>query len=74
MLLNTELKYLKFLFKSGVSDFLQDNPNSRYVLKKENNELNNNIIINDIVDIVSLHDLELFMKNTDICKLKKKLD
>ena len=63
MSLNSELKYLKFYLNSGINEFIQNYPNPRYNIKT--------IIKNNIIDVQTLTDLELFIKYSNVCALKK---
>jgi len=60
--------YLNLLINSGISSFLKDKPNNLYKYKsKQNNaKLNSNIS-----EITNIKDLEIFIKNSNICNLKK---
>ena len=51
--------YLKFLTNSGISCFLQDKPNNYY-----------KATLNKISEINNINDLEMFIKNSNICDLK----
>ena len=65
---NSNIPYLNFLKKAGISTFLQNKPNIFYEIeiKEKNNVLNNNIS-----KIKKLSDLELLMKKTYKLKFKK---
>ena len=69
MSLNSEINKLKFLLNSGISIFLQNTPNSIYQTKKEQKKTNNNNISN-ISNIKNLGELELFIRNSNVCALK----
>ena len=69
MSLNSEINKLKFLLNSGISIFLQNTPNSIYQTKKEQKKTNNNNISN-ISNIENLAELELFIRNSNVCALK----
>ena len=70
MSLNSELKNLKFLLNSGISVFMQNNPNPIYQTKKEDNATKNSSKINNISDIQTLVELEQFIRNSNACALK----
>tara|TARA_Y100001970_G_C14170211_1_gene823700 strand:- start:631 stop:1338 length:708 start_codon:yes stop_codon:yes gene_type:complete len=57
--------YLKFIKKSGISYFLQNEPNNLY--KKNQNGKNPN----KIEEVNNIKDLELFIKKSNNCSLKK---
>mgnify|MGYP001441363121 CR=1 FL=1 len=61
-----ELLNLKFWLNCGLNEFLQDKAQNRY-------NLNNKLIktSNNISDINSLEKLQFFIKNSNICDLKK---
>ena len=63
MSLNSELNNLKFLLNSGISEFIQNIPNSVYQTKKNKKEIKNNTKIKNISDIQTLSELEGFIKN-----------
>ena len=71
MSLNSELNNLKFLLNSGISEFIQNIPNSVYQTKKNKKEIKNNTKIKNISDIQTLSELEGFIQNSNICTLKK---
>ena len=71
MSINSELKNLKFLLNSGISVFMQNNPNPIYQTKKEKKETKNNLKIRNISDIHNLTELETFIQNSNVCALKK---
>ena len=72
MSINSELKKLKFILNAGISEFLQNNPNSKYYINNKKKESNNIFINKNIEDIDSLEELEEFIKNFDNCALKQK--
>ncbi len=59
--------YIKLLKNSGISFFLKNEPNKFYI--KKLNEKNKKFK-NDISEIITLKDLEKFIKDSDNCKLK----
>ncbi len=60
--------FLKLLINSGISFFLKNEPNNFYKNKTiENKEK----LFNDVDEIVTLKDLEIFIKNSSNCKLKE---
>ena len=71
MSLNLELKKIKFIMDSGINFFLQNSINSRYQIKKEIDTNNNKIIDKNIKDLSTLSELEIYIKNSDVCALKK---
>ena len=71
MSLNLELKYLKFILNSGISEFIQNIPNSVYQTKKNKKEIKNNTKIKNISDIQTLSELKGFIQNSNVCTLKK---
>ena len=71
MSLNSELKYLKFILNSGISEFIQNIPNSLYQTKKNKKEIKNNTKIKNISDIQTLSELKGFIQNSNVCTLKK---
>ena len=60
--------YLKFIKNSGISFFMKNEPNNFYSLNtiKEVSQISNNI-----VDISNILDLELYIKSSTNCNLKK---
>ncbi len=60
--------YIKFLKSIGIYSFLQDQPNN-YFNKNDNKGLNKNL--NTIEEIKSIEDLKSYIKNSEICNLKK---
>lgn len=71
MSLHLELKKLKFLLNSGISIFIQNTPNPIYQINKEGEEFKNNFKIENISDIKTLLKLEEFIRNSNVCALKK---
>ena len=70
MSLNSELKNLKFIINSGISSFIQDDPNPIYNNKTINEKSNNYSKINSISDIQTLSELKEFIYNSNVCALK----
>ena len=66
MSLNSELKNLKFCYNSGINEFIQNNPCSRYHIKSKKTVTENNIM-----NIRTLAELKLFIQNSDTCALKQ---
>ena len=71
MSINTELQNLKFLLNAGISEFLQNNPNTRYHIQNEKKDSNKIISKNNIQDIHTLDSLKQFIKNFKKCSLKQ---
>ena len=61
-------KHLNFMINSGISSFLQDEPNNFYQIKNKKNDLAVNRRIEDINEI---NDLEIFIKKSTVCALKQ---
>ena len=70
MSLNSELKNLTFMINSGISSFIQDDPNPIYNNKIINEKTNNYSKINSISDIQTLSELKEFIYNSNVCALK----
>ena len=70
MSLNSELKNLTFMINSGISSFIQDDPNPIYNNKIINEKSNNYSNINSISDIQTLSELKEFIYNSNVCALK----
>ena len=70
MSLNLELKNLTFMINSGISSFIQDDPNPIYNNKIIDEKTNNYSKINSISDIQTLSDLKEFIYNSNVCALK----
>ena len=70
MSLNSELKNLTFMINSGISSFIQDDPNPIYNNKIINEKSNNYSNINSISDIQTLSELKEFINNSNVCALK----
>jgi len=60
--------YLKLLKNSGISSFLKNEPNNLYEVNKIDN---NQKSISSISNIKTIRDLEIFIKNSNTCELKK---
>ena len=60
--------YIKFLKNIGIYSFLQDQPNNYFNIS-DNKGLNKNL--NTIEEIKSIEDLKSYIKNSEICNLKK---
>ena len=60
--------YIKFLKNIGIYSFLQDQPNNYFNIN-DNKGLNKNL--NTIEEIKSIEDLKSYIKNSEICSLKK---
>ena len=60
--------YIKFLKNIGIYSFLQDQPNNYFNIN-DNKGLNKNL--NTIEEIKSIEDLKSYIKNSEICNLKK---
>ena len=56
--------YIKFLKNIGIYSFLQDQPNNYF-------NINENKNLNTIAEIKSIADLKSYIKNSEICNLKK---
>ena len=56
------------MINSGISSFLQDEPNNFYQIKNKKNDLAVNRRIEDINEI---NDLEIFIKKSTVCALKQ---
>jgi len=70
MSLKLELKNLTFMINSGISSFIQDDPNPIYNNKIINDKTNNYSKINSISDIQTLSELKEFIYNSNVCALK----
>ena len=70
MSLNSELKNLTFMINSGISSFIQDDPNPIYNNKIINEKTSNYSKINSISDIQTLSELKEFINNSNVCALK----
>ena len=70
MSLNSEIKNLTFMINSGISSFIQDDPNPIYNNKIINEKSNNYSNINSISDIQTLSELKEFINNSNVCALK----
>ena len=71
MSIYSELQNLKLLLNIGISEFLQNNPNTRYHIQNEKKDTNNKIPNNNIQNIDSLDLLKQFINNFDNCSLKQ---
>ena len=60
--------YIKFLKNIGIYSFLQDQPNNYFNIN-DNKGLNKNL--STIEEIKSIDDLKSYIKNSEICNLKK---
>ncbi len=60
--------YIKFLKNIGIYSFLQDQPNNYFDIN-DNKGLNKSL--NSIEGIKSIEDLKSYIKNSEICNLKK---
>ena len=69
MPLYSNFQNLKFLIDSGISAFIQDTPNPIYHSKRDNLENKSNT--KNISEVQTLSELELFIKNSNTCSLKK---
>ena len=69
MPLYSNFQNLKFLIDSGISAFIQDTPNPIYHSKRDSLENKSNI--KNISEVQTLSELELFIKNSNTCSLKK---
>tara|TARA_Y100000590_G_scaffold469505_1_gene657427 strand:+ start:1099 stop:1812 length:714 start_codon:yes stop_codon:yes gene_type:complete len=58
--------FLKLLTNSGISFFLQNIPNNLYEQKSKTNRK----LIHNISEILTIKELEMFIKNSNICKLR----
>ena len=56
----SNISYLEFLTNSGISCFIQDKPNNYY-----------KTTFNKISEVDNIEDLEIFIKNSNVCDLKK---
>ena len=65
MSFNLELKNLTFMINSGISSFIQDDPNPIYNNKIINEKSNNYSNINSISDIQTLSELKEFIYIVD---------
>lgn len=72
MFKDSSISYLNFLKNSGVTTFLQNEPNFYYIKKKINENLTN-INIDDIKDLISLKTFILKLKNKNIQNNKIKI-
>ncbi len=70
MSLSLELKKIKFMMDSGINFFLQNSINTRYQIKKEIDSNNDKITKKNIKDLSTLNELEIYIKNSDVCSLK----
>ena len=70
MSLKLELKNLTFMINSGISSFIQDDPNPIYNNKIINEKSNNYSKINSVSDIQTLSELKEFIYNSNVCALK----
>ena len=73
MSLKSEINYLKFLYNSGIYDFLQNKPSPKYEKElPQLQKIDNNQIIksSNIDDIETLAELKSFIEVSNICKLK----
>ena len=70
MSINSNFSYLFFLKDSGVNSFLQNSPNKHYKSTKSDAPLDGVSHLNNIQNIVSLNQLERFIKTSNNCPLK----
>ena len=70
MSINSNFSYLFFLKDLGVNSFLQNSPNKHYKAAKNDAPLDRVSHPNNIQNIVSLNQLERFIKTSDNCHLK----
>jgi len=64
----SNISYLKFLKKSGINTFLQNKPNNFYTFNSKKKNLS---ISKKINEISSIEELEIFIKESSNCNLKK---
>lgn len=67
----SELKNIKFIKNSGISNFLQDQPNLRFKKINDSGDSVKVMHYSSIADINDLDELEIFTKKFDNCHLKK---
>ena len=65
------ISYVFFLRESGVDNFFQNSPKKYYQTTINNKNDTNNSKNNNIEDVKSLIELEMFVKNSNNCSLKK---
>ena len=70
MSIKSELTNLQFILKIGISQFLQNSPNSRYQNQNKLKDTRKNIANNKINEINNLFELQKFIENSNICALK----
>ena len=71
MTLNVFLKDIQFWLNSGIHHFFQNEPQSHYYINNKKEEDQNSKIPEKISDIQTLNELEQYIRNSNICPLKK---
>lgn len=71
MTLNIFLKDIQFWLNSGIHHFFQNQPKSHYYINNKKEEDQNIKIPEKISDIQTLNELEKYIRNSNICPLKK---
>ena len=71
MTLNVFLKDIQFWLNSGIHHFFQNQPQSHYYINNKKEEDQNSKIPEKISDIQTLNELEQYIRNSNICPLKK---
>ena len=68
---NSNISYLNFLKKAGISSFLQNNPNNFYEI---NNKEKKDLVFNNISEVRDLEKLEFFIKKLNNFKKEKQFN